>query len=264
MWVHPDATERNITAQFPEIFDKHEFLYFSLPDGRMSNFFDSTQFLDASRKTKDLGKLFSAVQCAVQQGKYKSLQDFLKSNDAKTRLAAASTTDTVAIVLDELIEEYNDKYGMGRQVRGFYQDHLDDDGRSVLLNKIPRPASFKPTQHQDRNGQVRVRVDFLLGLRDELSHAAKYLPLPDASQVRYPKWLLVPLPTKFTHAKYMQQAALLLASTAAYGVAYHIAAEPVVSFFQGVRDAFVVLVILGVGLLALWKFRVIARYMYWR
>ncbi len=183
MWVHPDATERNITAQFPEVFDKHEFLYFSLPDGRMSNFFDSTQFLDASRKTKDLSKLFSAVQCAVQQGKHKSLQDFLKSNDAKTRLAAASTTDTVAIVLDELIEEYNDKYGMGRQVRGFYQDHLDDDGRSVLLNKIPRPASFKPTQHQDRNGQVRVRVDFLLGLRDELSHAAKYLPLPDASQV---------------------------------------------------------------------------------
>lgn len=183
MWVHPDATERDITAQFPELFDKHDFLYFSLPDGRMSNFFDSTQFLDASRKTKDLGKLFSAVQCAVQHGKYKSLQDFLKGNDAKTRLAAASTTDTVATVLDKLIEEYNDKYGMGRQVRGFYQDYLDDDGRTVLLTKIPRPASFKPTQHQDQNGQVRVRVDFLLGLRDELSHAAKYLPLPDASHV---------------------------------------------------------------------------------
>ena len=183
MWVHPDATERNITAQFPELFDKHDFLYFSLPDGRMSNFFDSTQFLDASRKTKDLGKIFSAVQRAMQQGEYKSLQDFLKSNGAKARLAAADTPDAVAKVLDELTEEYNDKYGMGRQVRGFYQEYLDDDGRTLLLTKIPRPASFKPSQHQDQNGQVRVRVDFLLGLRDELSHAATYLPLPEASQV---------------------------------------------------------------------------------
>lgn len=183
MWVHPDATERNITAQFPEIFDKYDFLYFSLPDGRMSNFFDCTQFLDASRKTKDLGKLFSAVQRAIQQGEYKSLQTFLKGSGAKAKLAAAATPDAVATVLDELIEEYNDKYGMGRQVRGFYQKYLDDESYKVLGNKLPRPASFKPGQYQDRNGQIRVRVDFLLRLRDELSHAATYLPLPEANRV---------------------------------------------------------------------------------
>jgi hypothetical protein len=71
---------------------------------------------------------------------------------------------------------------MGRQVRGFYQEYLDDNGRTALLTKIPRPASFKPTQHQDQSGQVRVRIDFLLGLRDELSHAATYLPLPEADR----------------------------------------------------------------------------------
>jgi hypothetical protein len=53
----------------------------------------------------------------------------------------------------------------------------------VLGNKLSRPASFKPGQHQDRDGQIRVRVDFLLGLRDELSHAATYLPLPEADRV---------------------------------------------------------------------------------
>jgi hypothetical protein len=183
MWAHPDATERNITVQFPELFDKHDFLYFSLPDSRMSNFFDSAQFLDASRKTKDLGKLFSAVQRAMQQGEYKGLQAFLKGRDAKTKLAAANTPDAVGKVLDELVEEYNDKYGMGRQVRGFYQEYLDDDGSRLLRTKIPRPASFKPGQYEDEKGRIRVRVDFLLGLRDELSHAATYLPLPEADRV---------------------------------------------------------------------------------
>lgn len=183
MWVHPDATERNITTQFPEVFDKHDFLYFSLPDGRMSNFFASAQFLDASRKTKDLGKLFSAVQRAVQQGEYKSPIRFLKGKDAKARLAAATTPADVAKVLDELDEEYNEKYGMNQQVRTFYQEYLNEEGRSILLGKLPRPASYKPGQHEDQNGQIRVRIDVLLGLRDELSHAATYLPLPDAERV---------------------------------------------------------------------------------
>jgi hypothetical protein len=48
---------------------------------------------------------------------------------------------------------------------------------------IPRPASFRPDRYQDSDGQLRVRVDFLLGRRDEYSHAATYLPLPDAKQV---------------------------------------------------------------------------------
>lgn len=149
----------------------------------MSDFFESTQFLDASRRTKDISKIFSAVQRAVQQGDYKSFQDFLKGKDAKARLVDASTPDAVAKTLDELTEEYNDKYGMGRQVRGFYKDYLDDAGRKVLLGKLPRPASFKPNQHQDKDGQLRVRVDFLLGQRDDYSHAATYVPLPDASRI---------------------------------------------------------------------------------
>ncbi len=183
MWVHPDVAERNITAQFPEIFDKHDLLYFDLPGGRRSNFNDSAQFLDASRKTKDLNKLFSAVQRAMQQGEYKSLESYLKSSNAKAKLAAANTPDAINTVLNELVEEYNSKYGMGRQVRGFYQQYLDGEGSRTLRSKLPRPSRFKPNQCTDEAGQIRVRVDFLLGLRDELSHAAQYLPLPEANQV---------------------------------------------------------------------------------
>jgi len=183
MWVHPDATERDITAQFPEIFNKHDFLYFNLPNGRITNFFGSAQFLDASRKTKDLGKIFSAVQRAMQQGDHKSPFSFLKSRDAKARLVAANTPDDVVKVLDELDEEYNDKYGMNQQVRGFYQKYLDEDGYKILGNKLPRPGTFKSGQYEDRDGQIRVRVDLLLTLRNELSHAATYLPLPEADRV---------------------------------------------------------------------------------
>lgn len=183
MWTHPDAVERNITVQFPEIFEKHDFLYFSLPGNRMSDFFESAQFLDASRPTKDIGKVFSAVQRAVQEGAYKNPQDFLNSKDARTRLAGATKPETVGDTLRQLFDEYNDKYGMGRQVQGFYKENLDEAEKKVFLGKLCCPAYHRAETRRDLDGKLRVRIDFLLRWRNDLSHAAIYRPLPDANRV---------------------------------------------------------------------------------
>ncbi|MGW1715607.1 hypothetical protein [Streptomyces sp. NPDC002156] len=176
MWTHPDVTGQNITAQFPEVFDKHDFLYFSLPSGRMANFFKSSQYLDASRRTRDIGKIFSAVQCAMQTDKHKSLEQFLKGKGAKEQLANALTSEDVGILLDELFNEYNDKYGMGRQIRAFYRENLDEDGRRTLLGKIPLPSHL---WQSDANRRLDARVNFLLEMRNDDSHAATYQPLAD-------------------------------------------------------------------------------------
>jgi hypothetical protein len=183
MWVHPNAVERNITTQFPEIFKKHEFLYFSLSGNRMSDFFESAQFLDASRATKDISKVFSAVQRAVQEGEYKGPQDFLAGREARAKLADANTPNAVKDVLTALFEDYNNKYGMSRQVRSFYRDNLDEPGKRVFLSKLCCPAHYRLEARKDLDGKLRVRIDFLLGWRNGVSHAATYIPLPDANHV---------------------------------------------------------------------------------
>jgi hypothetical protein len=186
MWNHPDATEKNIIDQFPEIFGKHDLLYFNLPGDRMSDFFVSANRLDASRKTKDLSDLFSAVQRMSKKAEYKDPFRFLMGDEQTAKLAAATSPEEVHTILTELADDYHDKYGMRRQVNGFYRDHLDETGRRTLLTKLPRPGSHKPGKHQDKDGELRVRVDFLLSLRDQHSHDGSYLPLPDANQI--PLW----------------------------------------------------------------------------
>lgn len=185
MWLHPDTQEKSIVEHFPEIFEKHDFLYFSLPGDRMSNFFASANFLDGSRRGKNMADLFSAVQSACTKQEYKSYQSYIKGKSQLEKLAAATTPDEVKVLLDTLDDEYNDAYGMARQIRTFYQTYLDANGKSTLLNKIPRPGGYKPTQYQDDDGQIRVRVDLLLDLRDRRSHAASYIPLPTPEQVPY-------------------------------------------------------------------------------
>lgn len=179
MWPHPDSIELNITTLFPEIFDKHDFLYFQLPGNRMSDFFASTNYLDASRKSKDVGKVFSAVQRAMQRDKYLSLQNFLKGKKNLEKLARAATATDVDIALDALFEVYEQKYGMARHIRTFYQRYIDEDGRQKLSRGMPRPASYKRGQYNDADGEVRVRIDFLVEhLRNPDTHAATYKPLP--------------------------------------------------------------------------------------
>jgi len=62
----------------------------------------------------------------------------------------------------------------------------------------------------------------------------------------------------------VQQAVLLLAATAIYGVAYSIVVEPVVSLVRDTQNALVALLLICAGTFALWKIRVIARYIHWR
>lgn len=179
MWPHPDRKDIDITAQFPELFQKHDLKYFDLPNGRMTDYLYASNYLDASRKAKDVGKIFSAVQRAMKQGEHKSLETYLKGSENAQKLANANNVSGVRKVLDEITEAYNDKYGMMRQIRGFYTQYLDDEGKKTLLGKIPRPASYRPGQYYDSDGSIRVRVDFLIEeLRNPDAHAATYRPLP--------------------------------------------------------------------------------------
>lgn len=183
MWVHPDASEKNITTQFPEIFDKHDILYFGLPGRRMYDFYQSAEYLDASRAAKDIGKIFSAVQRASAGGRHVLLESYLRRTQALNDLAEAGTPDEVKKVISLLIVEYHARYGMRSQIHNFYVRHLDESGKQLLRTKLARPAAHRPRQSESEEGQLKVRIDFLLDRRNGDTHAATYFPLPVKEQI---------------------------------------------------------------------------------
>lgn len=173
---HADGA--NIAKIFPEIFDKCEMIRFQLPNGN-SDFFASALYLHAAQVDESLYMVFSAVQRLYGEEHYDAFQYLRKDENRKQLLGL--NDDELASKLKELSDSYYDKYGMRKQVVGFYTEFLDKASKQLINSNLYRPANYKAKAAGDTDAELKVRLGLLLHLRDRAGHSAVFIPLSNAA-----------------------------------------------------------------------------------
>jgi len=192
MYIHPNSLGHNAFEQMPEIFtdNKIDFMHFCIALdmyklGRANDYFAAGSFLFGSQATKDINMVFSAVQrCSGY--KHKDFQSYISSKRVRTRLLGIVDSKLMGETIQAIIEEYNAKYGMTRQIKDFYITYLDDEAKQVLLSGISVPAYYYANVSHDQNTGTKQRIEFLLKFRNAYDHAAAYHQLsPIGKQPEY-------------------------------------------------------------------------------
>lgn len=195
MYLHPNSIGCNVLDEMPEIFTDNnvDFMHFCMAlniykGGRTIDYFDSTTFLFGSKETKDINMLFSAVQRCFGY-EHKDFQAYISSEPIRNRLLdICGDKDRLKQVIEDISNEYNNKYGMNRQINGFYEKHLCEESRKILLSRIIVPASYYANSIQGRDFDIKKRIDFLLNFRNKFDHSAEYHQLsPDGKRFEHVK-----------------------------------------------------------------------------
>jgi|GEM_PF-3272533 hypothetical protein len=180
MYIHPNSIGYNAVDIFPEIFtdNKVDFAHFCVAlniykSGRANDYFSSGSFLFGSKETKDINMLFSAVQ-GCYGSEYIDFQAYISSKPIRNKLLGITDTKVMGRILKEIRDEYNDKYGMSRQIHDFYLKHLNNESKKTLNNSIAVPAHYYASFANDQDTGVKQRLDFLLMFRNEYDHSAQY------------------------------------------------------------------------------------------
>lgn len=180
MYIHPNSIGHNAVDMFPEIFTKSkvDFAHFCVAlniykNGRTNDYFSSGSFLFASKATKDINMLFSAVQ-RCYGGEYIDFQAHISSKHIRNKLLGITEPKLMGKALEAISDDYNAKYGMNRQIRNFYIKYLNDESEKALNGSIAVPAHYYVNFADDQDIAVRHRIDFLLKFRNSYDHFAQY------------------------------------------------------------------------------------------
>lgn len=182
-YVHPNSLDHNSFMFFPEIFEDAgiDFRLFLTALGyrgvmKPNDYFSASEFLAGSLKTRDINMLFSAVQ-RLYGYEHKDFSAYIKKKAIRQELLSIKDDNTLLAKIEQLEEQYNNRYGMGQLLLKFYDTWLDDAGKKTLLSKIPLPTSFYATLAPNITAALKRRIDFLIKIRNGIDHAAVYHPL---------------------------------------------------------------------------------------
>jgi hypothetical protein len=180
MYIHPNSIGHNVVEMFPEIFtdNKVDFSHFCVAldiykSGRAGDYFAAGSFLFASKATKDINMLFSSVQ-RCYGGEYVDFQAHISSKRVRSKLLGITDTKLMSKALKAISDDYNAKYGMNRQIHSFYVKYLKDTSKKSLNSSIAVPAHYYASFAEDKDAQVKQRIDFLLKFRNSYDHFAQY------------------------------------------------------------------------------------------
>jgi hypothetical protein len=175
MFIHPDSVGHNPAQQYPEIFEKYEFIRFHLSGERMMDFYDSSSFLYGSQAKQDINMIFSAVQ-RLSPETFEDFQSYLKKKSTYQQLVGITEVKEMQEKIKTICNEYNTRFGMRRKIIAFYQKYVSDDDKALINSKIFKPVSYKPSRGRTREDGFEFVIDLLLRLRNDLDHQARYTP----------------------------------------------------------------------------------------
>lgn len=178
MFNHPNSEGHNPAQHYPEIFEKYEFIRFHLPHDRgdrMMDFFASSSFLYGSQVNQDVNMIFSAIQRLYPE-KFEDFQSYLKKKAISQQLVLIPDAKEVQRKIIAICEDYNQRFGMRKQILAFYQDYVSEEDKAFINRKVWKPASYKPNRGLTRDDGFGFIIDLLLTLRNSLDHDATYIP----------------------------------------------------------------------------------------
>jgi hypothetical protein len=175
MFIHPASEGHNPVQQYPEIFEKYEFLRFHFPGDRMMDFFDSSSFLYGSQLNQDLNMLFSAIQRLYPE-KFEDFQSYLKKKAIYQQLILIPDAKGAKEKINAICEEYNSRFGMRKRIQDFFLKYVSDEDKAKINSKVFKPASYKPKRGLTRDDGFGFVIDILLTQRNSLDHEAIYIP----------------------------------------------------------------------------------------
>lgn len=181
MYPHPDSAGHNPVQHYPEIFEKYEFIRFHLSGDRLTDFFESSNFLYGSQAKQDLNMLFSAIQ-RLSPEKFEDFQSYLKKKTVYQQLVGLKDASEAQEKIKTICDGYNTRFGMRKRIIEFYQKYVSDEDKALINSKIFKPASYKPNLPQTREDGFAFVIDLLIKLRNELDHQARYAPFHDGKR----------------------------------------------------------------------------------